>query len=459
MDADLSLQNTAMRPDTEIILFHYQNLNSKIGSVKKKSSNLVSDLIQSREWCCTQELYDANMCSDRSALFIKGVSNWTRVDDKYLIDESSTIYYWNGYNGYPYDDNTFQTSFSQKITFSKTGIWYLLIAQCNDTHSLYIDGVVEWHNPFGYLSGTLFPFLPMYVTISIAIFILLLVWVVYLIKYRQNLMGLQHVITAVIAVAFVENVLWSYDYINCNITGLISDAVNLIGALLTASKLTLIRTNILLVALGYSITVPSLDKRTKVYVISLTIIYGVSCAAQQYIWEIRTLGFVFPRLLEFVVWLVVLVSNICFISWVAFSLFSQWKTLSNAKQTEKLSMYKTLCGFLFIFLFTSIILFFIQTGLTALNRRDEFWRIWWIWDGYWEIGYFLVILIISVLWWPNEKNERYAYSMQLPGDEELDNVDEFPTDTPMVGKQKKKEEDDTLNKIDEGNTKLDESSD
>eukprot|EP01123_Difflugia_compressa_P011255 TRINITY_DN4436_c0_g1_i1.p1 TRINITY_DN4436_c0_g1~~TRINITY_DN4436_c0_g1_i1.p1 ORF type:complete len:528 (+),score=55.79 TRINITY_DN4436_c0_g1_i1:70-1653(+) len=423
MDYDLTLQPSVnLMPDTQIVLFHHQNLNTKVGATARVKTYSV-DLMQSRQWCCNQDLVDEGKCSDPTALYIQGVANWTSVDQKYLLDSSGTIYYWKNFKGYQYNQDKHSSTISQKIVFNKTGIWYLLVLECNQSHSVFMDGVVEWHNPYGYLSGVLFPFLPMYVSISSAFCCLLIVWVIFVLKYRQNLMGLQHVITVVISVAFAENVLWSYDYINSNITGLISDPINMIGALLTASKLTLIRTCILLVALGYSITVPVLERHTKIYVVALTVIYGVDSALQEYVWVIRTMGLEFPRLLEFIAWAVFVLANVCYVAWVGFSLLSQWKSLSATRQTQKLSMYQKFAAFLVIFLLFSVVLFFVQTGLTALNRRDELWQLWWIWDAYWEFGYFFVVLLISVLWWPNENNERYAFSVQIQADgEELDDI-------------------------------------
>jgi len=64
-----------------------------------------------------------------------------------------------------------------------------------------------------------------------------------------------------------------------------------------------------------------------------------------------------------------------------------------------------------------VILYFIQNILSIIGRIDELWQIWWIWDAYWEYGYFFVVLLIAVLWCPNENNTRYAYSVQIEGEE------------------------------------------
>jgi len=35
------------------------------------------------------------------------------------------------------------------------------------------------------------------------------------------------------------------------------------------------------------------------------------------------------------------------------------------------------------------------------NKHDDYWQLWWLWNTYWEFGYFFIFLLITVLWWPN----------------------------------------------------------
>lgn len=398
--------NSDTDPETDMVVFHHQNL--KIIGTEEDSN------ISPHQWCCK----DSNQCKlDRVFIKDEGKLNWTSIGS-YKVDNSRTIMYWSNFSNYGYSASQ-QIQVLDKVEFSKTGIWYLILVHCsdNDTNNVEIVGSFEWCNPYGYLSGALLPKLPMYVSLAVAFFSLLLVWIIFIIVYREDLMGLQHVVTLATLVAFSENVLWSFDYISYNSNGQISDLVNIIGALLTAGKLTVIRTCILLVALGYSITLPTLSRRTTALVIILTLVYGIDAALQEYIWVIRSMGLEFPFLLELIVGAVLVATNLIYVLWVGYSLWNQHKTLGQLKQTQKLDMYKKFIGFLVVFLTFSVLLFFIQTGLTVLNRRDELWQLWWIFDAYWEFGYFFVVLLIAVLWWPNPNNKRYACSVQVDGEE------------------------------------------
>jgi len=229
-------------------------------------------------------------------------------------------------------------------------------------------------------------------------------------------MGLQHTTTVAIIAGLLESLLWTADYIQYNQGGKISDAINVVGALLTANKLTIIRTLILLVALGYSITTPILEQRTKFMVIALTGVYGISTAIHEYTWVWKTMGVDVPLLAEAVIMALTSILNLVYIVWISTSLWNHFKNLKQLKQSAKLSMYYKFSISLGVFVLVSILFFILQFAFVLTDVVDSLWQIWWLWDGYWEIGYFLVVLLIAYLWWPNENNERYAYSVQLGAD-------------------------------------------
>jgi len=229
-------------------------------------------------------------------------------------------------------------------------------------------------------------------------------------------MGLQHMTTASIAIAFVESMLWAIDYVQYNKSGHISDTINVIGTLFMTGKVTVIRTLILLVALGYSITTPILDRQSKIFVLVLTIIYGICSGISAYLWVLASMGVDVSMLLQVLALGVVSGLNVVYLVWIIKSLVYHFKNLAQLKQTEKLSMYRKFSTFLGGFIGMSVLFFLLEFSLVAADLRDDLWRIWWLWDGYWEIGYFLVVLLIAYLWWPNENNERYAYSVQIGAD-------------------------------------------
>jgi len=260
----------------------------------------------------------------------------------------------------------------------------------------------------------------------LAFIVLVCVWGFYARRFRNNLMGLQHMITASITVALVESMLWSMDYVLYNSGGRISDAINVIGTLFMTAKLTIIRTLILLVALGYSITTPILERQTKIFVLALTVAYGICIGVYEYLWVLSSMGVEISTLVQVLVLGVVSGLNVVYLVWITRSLVFHFRSLEQLKQTAKLAMYRKFSIFFGGFISISIIFFLLEFSLVAADLSDDLWRIWWVWDGYWEIGYFLVVLLVAYLWWPNENNERYAYSVQIGADgaatDELSNI-------------------------------------
>jgi len=131
--------------------------------------------------------------------------------------------------------------------------------------------------------------------------------------------------------------------------------------------------------------------------------------------------------------------------WIFLSLVRTITQLIYRKQPIKLEMYKKLFVTLVLSgLISGLIvvyqLYFFTFSLTCAieievtdneNIRyivltssvDERWETWWIWESFWHILYFLVLLVICVLWRPTENNTRYAYS-------ELKEVEESNTTAP-----------------------------
>jgi len=158
----------------------------------------------------------------------------------------------------------------------------------------------------------------------------------------------------------------------------------------------------------------------------LTAIYGCCAAVNEYLWVLSSMGVDVSILVQTIALGVVSGLNVVYLLWIVKDLMAHFKNLQQLNQTEKLSMYRKFTLFLGGFIGISILFFILQFALVAADLSDDLWRIWWIWDGYWEIGYFLVVLLVAYLWWPNENNERYAYSVQLGADgNPADDLHEF----------------------------------
>lgn len=58
-----------------------------------------------------------------------------------------------------------------------------------------------------------------------------------------------------------------------------------------------------------------------------------------------------------------------------------------------------------------------DSSLVFSDLEDGNFRVWWLWETFWEFFYYVVAFAIAVIWRPNEKNLRYAFANEVPTDE------------------------------------------
>lgn len=100
--------------------------------------------------------------------------------------------------------------------------------------------------------------------------------------------------------------------------------------------------------------------------------------------------------------------------------------------------------------------------IELLGKNDEYFKIWWLWDVYWEFVYVVCLGFIIYLWQPNPNNKRYALSQQVPGEDPGNGDDEpkassddssaieLESDDKEEKKDDNKTKDDTVVSLDEG---------
>ena len=98
--------------------------------------------------------------------------------------------------------------------------------------------------------------------------------------------------------------------------------------------------------------------------------------------------------------------------WTYIELAKREKELKT-RQTAKLEMYQKLIKTLIAFV---ALWFLYAVGVVAVNQQYAEVASKWhflVW-GFWDVLYFLGLLIICIIWMPNERSAAYAYSQQLP---------------------------------------------
>ena len=72
-------------------------------------------------------------------------------------------------------------------------------------------GHTTWLNPYGYLPGELYPFLPFFGALSLAYVALGVIWIVLCLRHCAQLLPLQSCISAVLFLGAVETATWYFD--------------------------------------------------------------------------------------------------------------------------------------------------------------------------------------------------------------------------------------------------------
>jgi len=247
-------------------------------------------------------------------------------------------------------------------------------------------------------------------------------------------MGLQHVITVTVVIAVLEAMLWSFYYTYYNYTGLTIIGVNWIGAFLGALKLTSLRTMLLLVSIGYSITRPTLSTPVVIGTAILTAFYFFTETANEYIFVGKYIGLEIPDLVDYLATAALAAFNIIYVVWIGYSLNVNMAFLRQRNQVEKLSLYKIFAAALLVFVSLSTLCFVLQFAFSVTKYTENLWSFWWVWNAYWQFSYLTLTFVVAFLWRPNSNNRRYAFSAQIPTDEpKPDDAEELSGDVQLKG--------------------------
>lgn len=127
-----------------------------------------------------------------------------------------------------------------------------------DNQPVIVSGKMEWMNPFGHLSGNVYPLYPFYGVMSFASILLAIFWFVSSFRNWENLLPLQSWITSLLAMGMFESMLWYFDYHTENL-GNYQLSITLFALASSAAKLALARLVFALIASGHGLNQPLLN--------------------------------------------------------------------------------------------------------------------------------------------------------------------------------------------------------
>lgn len=317
-----------------------------------------------------------------------------------------------------WDKGVSSTKVERRFLLSETGRYYLLFSSClNSTGDAFMTGTIVWMNPYGYLPGELYPFIPLFGRLAIAYLVIFLLWGGLCFAYRSQLLQLQHYVSIVILLGLFETLTWYFDYRNFNNSGTRPVGPVIIGVLLSSFKRTLSRLLVLIVCMGYGVMKPSLatDQRRKV--ITLGVVYFGFSSIYDVMSSYSQMTFAMQRARTFFLVPVAALDSIFFLL-ILQEISTNMQLLRARQQAAKLAVYTR---FWYILTLTAgfSVLWVLYQIFTAVNvDEDQRWTSLWAFEGAWHITYFVVLIAIAFLWRPSSHTLLYAFSEQLSADDD-----------------------------------------
>ena len=243
-------------------------------------------------------------------------------------------------------------------------------------------------------------------------------------RHCAQLLPLQSCISAVIFLGAVESATWYFDYISFNAGGTRGVAPVVLGVLLSTVKKCVSRLLVLVVCLGYGVVRPTLGN-VAYRVMALGLVYFVLAATLDVASNVSKLSqlSVSSRLLLIIPMALL---DAFFYWWLFSGLARTLQQLSSRRQSAKLLLYRRFSHVLLAAVVASTLWVGWQMAVIVSASLDARWHQLWVFDAFWHVLYFMVLLAICYLWSPSKNNRQYAYMDELgqeadmhPEDEEL----------------------------------------
>ena len=214
------------------------------------------------------------------------------------------------------------------------------------------------------------------------------------------------------------------------------------AGILHTLKQTVSRLLVLVVSMGFGIVKPSLGD-------SFYTVAGLGglfffFAIVQRIYELssHTSAITF---MQYVTMLPVAALDLVFFLWTFRSLNDVIGQLENREQELKLQLYKRFRLVLVVTMLVASIWSLVYSFIVVSGRINDDWESRWIFDGFFDVLYVLVLIAIMILWRPTNNSTQFAYSRIVAKDVDDDeeygngleeqNPDEISTNGKETAKQ------------------------
>lgn len=355
-----------------------------------------------RSFCCSPELVRKTGCNPGHVIIRPhdGDNQWPRVVEINFMGNDTVV-----------------TAAPSEIHITHTGMYYLWFVICDkNLAGVSVKGSTVWKNPGGYLPGMMTPFLSFYGFMSLAYAGLGLLWFLQYVRFWRDVLQLQNCITCVIGLSMVEMAMWYFDFVNFNSTGFRPYGITLWAVSLGAVRKTVSRMLILVVSMGFGVVRPTLGGLSgKVLLLGGTYFVATECLdVMQHVGAIDDLSSSERVILV----LPVAVLDAIFILWIFTSLSKTLALLQAKRTTHKLDLYRKFTNALALSVIVSVAWIGYEMYFKVSDAYNERWQSDWITSSFWYILTFALLGIICILWAPSQSSTRYAYSEDVPEEDD-----------------------------------------
>ncbi|XP_064484318.1 transmembrane protein 87A-like [Ornithodoros turicata] len=303
----------------------------------------------------------------------------------------------------------------------KDGVYMLIVSLRsveNRNFSARVD--LSMKGSYGYLSAVDWPFLPFYGVMCGVYVIYAVGWLVVSAMQWRDLLRIQFWIGGVIFLGMLEKAVFYAEYQSINYTGYSVQGAVLFAEVLSSLKRSLARLLVIIVSLGFGIVKPRLGPMLHRVVI-VGCLYFILAAVEGCIRTLRPKNAPGREQTMLSVGLALVDSGICW--WIFNSLIQTTRTLRLRRNVIKLSLYRHFTNTLIFAVLASIV---FMVWMTFSHRAVECltdWKELWFDDGYWQLLFSIVLLVIMFLWRPTNNNQRYAFTPLLDAADDEDKED------------------------------------
>lgn len=297
-------------------------------------------------------------------------------------------------------------------------IYFLVTANCGPLSDLTYSGEIEVSNAYGMLPGYRYSGFVCDLICVVAYAVLALIWGICLLRQRKNLIPFHYCLAAVAVLGLLESAaeLWSLYQWNLHGPSKIPLCISIgLSVLKNISAYVVV----LLGALGWSITRPTLEKTT-VYKIQLIVFTYIIFDSLRQVSNAYDSTGTFSLVRSLIILLPISILNVIVFYWIFSALHENIELLTREKQYEKLLIYRRLFIVLFggIFLATGILI--LQLYAAALNPSDRWQHQAVLVDGLPRLLFMLLVLSMMLIWRPHIHSRRLAYFTEIGDSDEAD---------------------------------------